>query len=153
MIIGELTGIKYQYNHGLFIATRLTRDWDECKHALMQTRIDWIRRNFLETSSSSMRNASILELIISAKPSNLTLRTEPRMEVVKLIRFSVARSHSFCRVETALPVAKEEAMNTNLNLSDNGKDGVLVGEMDRTNLSLPKLERYKPHRPGFLATM
>ena len=78
----------------------------------MHTRIDWRWRNFFETSSSSVRKDSIMELIISVNPRNLTLRMDPRIEVVKLIRFSVARSQVFCRVETALPIANEEAVKT-----------------------------------------
>lgn len=51
-----------------------------------------------------------MELIISVNPRNFTLRIDPNMELVKLMRFSVAPSHDFCRAETAFPIAKADAV-------------------------------------------
>lgn len=73
----------------------------------------------METLSSSIRSVSIIVLMTSVSPRYLTFRIEPKMEVVKLIRFSVARSQSFCLAEIALPMAKEDAMKTRVALSDN----------------------------------
>lgn len=97
----------------------------------MHTRIDWSWRNFLEISSSSVRNPSIIELITSVNPRTLTLRIEPRMEVVKLIRFSVARSQLFCLAEMALPMANEEPIKTRLALLDNEHHKAMIGETGR----------------------
>lgn len=53
------------------------------------------------------------------------------MEVVKLMRFSVARNHDFCRLETVLPMAKEDAVKTDAALSDFGHCKTLIGQMGR----------------------
>lgn len=71
-----------------------------------------------------MRIDLIILLIVSVSPRYLTFRIDPKMEVVKLIRFSVALSQSFCRVETALPMAKDAAMKTSVSLSEYGKQMV-----------------------------
>jgi hypothetical protein len=68
--------------------------------------------DFFMTLISSSRMPAMRLFIFSVRPNTLTLLIEPKISVVKLMRFSINSSHSFCRLVTTLPREKDVDVKT-----------------------------------------